>query len=164
MRARWIACLLLASGTAFAADSEFDHIVKSIESHYGTKPVHIPLMGLANFFVKVARPEGVSGFKIAVFEHLDAELGQRGSGDLDRFMDSLSGGGLHPLIRSRNRNQGESTYIYTGEVGQSTKMLIVTYNRSDATVIEVRVTLETLIKALQDPGSAGRFLGGTRDE
>ena len=73
MKARALAAVLLAlaaTGAAFGGDAEFDRIVKAIESRYGTRPVHIPFMGAANFFVKVARPEGASGFKLAVFEDL----------------------------------------------------------------------------------------------
>ena len=62
------ACLaLLISVSAAGADREFDRVVKAIESHYGTSRLHIPLMGVANFAVKVGRPAGASGFKIAVF-------------------------------------------------------------------------------------------------
>ena len=62
--------ILITSGAAFGGDAEFDRIVKAIESHYGTQPQHIPFMGLANFALKVAHPEGAAGVKLAVFEGL----------------------------------------------------------------------------------------------
>ena len=68
MKARvWAAVLtaLMAAGTAFGGDAEFDRIVKAIESRYGTRPLHVPFLGVANLFVKVAHPGGASGFKLA---------------------------------------------------------------------------------------------------
>ena len=44
MRMRLLALLLAASSATYAAGSEFDRIVKAIESHYGTPRTHIPLM------------------------------------------------------------------------------------------------------------------------
>ena len=76
--------LLALSTAAYCADSGFDHLVKAVETHYGTRRMHIPLMGLANFVVKVARPAGTSGFKMAIFENLNAEGGDWA--ELDRFV------------------------------------------------------------------------------
>jgi len=79
--------------------------------------------------------------------------------DLERFMDGLATGGLHPLIRVRSQRSGESTYIFTGEVGKSTKMLIATFQRREATVIEVKVNMDTLMKTVASPGTAGKSFG-----
>jgi hypothetical protein len=156
MKTRLLAMLLAASSAAFGADWEFDQIVKAIESHYGTERTHIPFMGVANFFVKVAHPAGASGFKLAVFENLQSSSGYRDQADLDPFMSHLSGSGLHPLVRVHSRRNGESTYIYTGEVGKSTKMLIATFERNEATVIQVNVNMHTLLQTLKDPEHAGK--------
>src|ERR1017187_5152110 len=107
MKLRWTAVLLAASVAALAAD-EFDHVVNAIESHYHTRRVHIPLMGVANLVVNVAHPAGVSGFKLAIFE----DLGSRESGDeadLDQFMNGLSGTGLHLMVRAHSQPGGDST-------------------------------------------------------
>ena len=151
-----VVMMTLAAGAAFGGDGEFDRIVKAIESHYGTERTHIPFMGVANFCVKVAHPAGASGFKLAVFENLQGSSGNRDQADLDQFMNHLSGSGLHPLVRVHSRRNGESTYIYTGEAGKSTKMLIATFERNEATVIQVNVSMHTLLKTLKDPEHAGK--------
>ena len=74
-------------------------------------------------------------------------------------MDGLATGGLHPLIRVRSQRSGESTYIFTGEVGKSTKMLIATFQRREATVVEVKVNMDTLMKTVASPGTAGKSFG-----
>jgi hypothetical protein len=150
------ALLVLTAGAAFGGDAEFDRILKAIESRYGTKPTHIPLMGVANFVVKVARPEGTSGFKLAVFEGLNAL-----TPDFDRFMDTLSGPTLRPLVRVHSRHNAEATYIFLGPESKShksTRVLIATFARNEATVVEVQANIETLLKSLEEPGHAGERL------
>ena len=156
--------VLMASGAAFGGDAEFDRIVKAIESRYGTRPLHIPFVGVANFFVKVARPEGASGFKLAVFEGLKDLKSAADPGEWrekDRFMDTLAGPNLHPLVRVHSRRDGEATYIFmspASKSSKSTRVLIATFEHNEATVIEVKANIETLLKSLQEPAHAGRTL------
>ena len=154
MSTRILIGILAVSVAALAGDQEFDRIVQAIETHYGTKRTHIPFMGLANFAVKVARPAGTSGFKLAVFE--DLSYSAEDQEKLDRFMYGLSGGDLHPLVRTHSRRDRESTYIFMGEAGRSTKVLIAAFERNEATVIEVKVDMETLLKWIDSPELAGK--------
>jgi hypothetical protein len=158
MRARLLAILLAASAAARGADRAFDQVVKGIEAHYGTSRMHIPLMGLASFALKVGQPGGTSGFKLAVFQDLDSSAENGGQADLDRLMDRV-GSSLHPLIRVRSRRDGESTYIFTGDAGKSTTMLIATFQRREATVVEVKVNMDTLIETIATPETAGKAFG-----
>jgi hypothetical protein len=156
-----VLAMLMASGAAFGGDAEFDRIVKAIESHYGARPQHIPFMGVANFFVKVAHPEGASAIKLAVFEGLKDLKSAEDPGQWharDRLMDTLASSSLHPMIRVHSRHDGEATYIFMGPSGKSTRLLIATFERNDATVIEVKANIETLMQSLQDPSHAGSTL------
>jgi hypothetical protein len=86
-------------------------------------------MGVANLVTKVARPAGTSGFKLAIFEDLkDLQHYDRGDDDgapeLDQFMSGLTAGGLHQVVRAHWRRGAESTYIYTGDVGRTARLLI----------------------------------------
>ena len=156
-----VLAMLMASGAAFGGDAEFDRIVKAIEAHYGTKPQHIPFLGVANFFVKAAHPEGVGGVKLAVFEGLkDLKTADDPSEwrERDRLMDKLASSSLHPMVRVHSRHDGEATYIFMGPSGKSTRLLIATFERDEATVIEVKANIETLMQSLQDPSHAGSTL------
>jgi hypothetical protein len=121
-------------------------------------------LGVANFFVKVARPEGASGFKLAVFEGLKDLKSAADPGEWrekDRFMDTLAGPNLHPLVRVHSRRDGEATYIFmspASKSSKSTRVLIATFEHNEATVIEVKANIETLLKSLQEPAHAGRTL------
>jgi hypothetical protein len=155
MKFRLLGLILLACGAATAADREFDRVVKAIESHYGTHRTHIPLMGAANFLVKVARPAGTSSFHLAIFQHLDANAGDR-----DEFMDRVDAGSLHRLVRVHSSRDGEATYILAADAGKSTRMLIAIFARDEATVIELKVNPERLRQTLDRPDLAAKsFLG-----
>lgn len=60
------AMLSAASQTARADDPEFDAIAKHLKLRYNAKRIHIPFLGLANFFVKIIKPAGVKSFKVAI--------------------------------------------------------------------------------------------------
>ena len=157
MSARLLALLLAAVGSASGAGHEFDNIAKAIERRYDTQRLHIPFLGAANLFTKVVRPAGASGIKVAVFEDLKAGPNDDRPAELDEFMSGPAMGGLHPMIRAHSR--GEATYIYAAEVGHSTRLLIATFARNQATVIEVKVSMQLLLQLLASPNQAARMFG-----
>ena len=161
MRTRVIAACIAACTAACGAEHEFDRVVSAVEHHYHVKRTHIPLMGLANLVVKVAHPAGTSGLRLAVFEDLP-ESTFEDQAELDRFMDGVRGR-LHPLVITRSRRDGEYSYIYAGEIGKSTDLLIATFERREATVIEVTVDMETLMKLIGSPDRAHTMFGDGHD-
>jgi hypothetical protein len=78
-------------------------------------------------------------------------------------MSQLSSPSLHPVVRARSRRDRESTYIYAGEAGRSTRVLIATFERNEATVIEVKVDVTTLLKWLNEPEDAVKSVGPRRE-
>jgi hypothetical protein len=160
MRLRVLTLLLCSAMMSCAGpSSEFDHVVARIEQHYGVKRTHIPLMGFANFVVKVARPAGARGFKLAVFEDLRSSSEYGDTEELTRFMDAIGNSRLRPLVVTRSHKDGSSTYILCGDVGKTTKMLIAAFERNEATVVEVQVDMETLLRTIGTPSEARKFFG-----
>jgi hypothetical protein len=157
MSSRLLALLLVAVSAAYGADREFDRVVKAIEKHYGVKRTHVPLMGVANLFVKVAHPAGTSGFKLAMFEDLPSPPDYDGQVELDRVMDEVCRGGLHALVVTHSRRDGESSYVLAGEIGKSSEVLIATFERHEATVIQVTVNMDTLLQMIGTPDEAHRM-------
>ena len=69
--------------------------------------------------------------------------------------------GPPPLVRVHSRRDGEATYIFmspASKSSKSTRVLIATFEHNEATVIEVKANIETLLKSLQAPAHAGRTL------
>jgi len=161
VRGTILTLLLLTSSIASAADKEFEQIVKAIETQYGVKPNHIPLLGLGNFLLKTAHPQGVSGFRIAVFENLDDRDGGR---DFEAAMNRIGSSSLHCVIQVQSRRNRESTYIFTGNPGKSTRLLVASIENHEATVVEVKADVEALLQLLRDPDHIGDALGVHRQD
>lgn len=162
MTTRLLTLFLAAAGAAYTADHDFDRVVSAVEKHYGVKRTHIPLLGMANLFVKVAHPAGTSGLRLAIFEDLPS---LDDPAELDRFMtQEVCSGQLRPMVVTRERRSGEYTYILTGEIGKSTQMLIATFEPHEATVIDVKVNMETLLKMIGSPQDAHRMFQEKHDD
>jgi hypothetical protein len=144
----------LAGPVVFAGDDEFDAIANHIMATYGGKRVRIPFLGLANFAVKIIRPAGVKNFKLATFEQLstpDPDLDNR-FGDAVRQVLSKD---WRPLVRVRSRRSNEHTLIYAREAGKDLKLMIVTLEPREATLIRVKLDPRTLAKWMENPKIMG---------
>jgi hypothetical protein len=151
MKSLRLCLLVLALSTiASAADSEFRGVVHAIEGHYGVRHTHIPLLGFAMWF---ARPEGVSGMKLAVFENFS---GPTNSEDVSRIVEDALGHEWHAFVRVRSRNRvkgdGEATLIYTSPAGGRLRMMIVNIESSEATVVELKLSDRAIRQWLKEPG------------
>ena len=164
MNARFLFVLLAAAAAGLAGDWDFDHVVKAIESHYGVRRVHIPLLGVANFALKVKHPAGASEFHLAVFQNLDSSPDYRDAAERDRFMSTVPGHGLRPLIAARSRRGEEATYIYMADGDRSAKILIVNFHSDGATVVQVKADVNTLLRCLKDPDGVAESLSAERNQ
>ena len=144
--------LVLAAGpaTVWAMDHEFDRVVRHIESRYNARRTRIPFLGLANVFVKAAKPGGVKEFKLAVFEDQDFSVLPDITG-FDADIETSLGPDWRPLVRIFSRHQGEWTRIYAREAGNDVKLLVVTIEPREATVVQVKIEPELLMKWLNHP-------------
>jgi hypothetical protein len=163
MNRRLLVMFLAAVGAAFAGEPDFDRVVKAIETHYGIHRLHIPFLSLGTFVVNVARPEGASGLKLAIFEDLKFSPEYSDWKERDRFIDSLVIGEMQPLVRVHSRRDGNSTYIFAEPSGKSAKMLIATFDRNDATLVQVKVDMSRLMKSIEKPEQAGKTFSSRRD-
>jgi hypothetical protein len=110
--------------------------------------MHIPLLGVALF---LARPAGAHGLKLAVFENFktptDAE-------DVRRVVESSLGPGWYPFVRVRSKGEinGETTLIYTSPDGARMRMIIVSIEPSEATLVKIDLSDHDIKKWLKEPG------------
>lgn len=126
--------------------SEFDWIVREFSREIGVNPTKIPFFGLARFMVAVARPAGASDLHLAIFEHPDI------APDLfSTFADeAVVADGWRPVVRVRERN-GETSNVYARQDDRKhLRLLIATLDRDDATVVEVRIQPQELIKFIDE--------------
>jgi hypothetical protein len=152
--------VLLASNLALAGD-EFHGVVNSIESHYGVHHMHIPLLGVALLF---ARPEGVSGLKLAVFENFhrgDIDHRDVGDNDIRDLVERSLGSDWRLFVRTHSRHDREDTLIYTNLSSGKMEMLIVNIEPDEATVVEMKLSDRALKRWLHEPGESAHDEWGT---
>jgi hypothetical protein len=147
---RALTCVLLASTwccpAAQAADRTFKDIVEAISDEFHTKPLRIPMFGLVNVVAFVARPAGARHIDLAIFEDLDYE--RRAGRDVAEFVRNTVGRNWKPFVTvtSRRRGQEETTLIYMREDGGDTRLLITSIERSEATVVQLRLNPDGLAR------------------
>jgi hypothetical protein len=142
---RLLAILAVAAGLPLTLPaSEFDWLVREVSRQSSGKPVHIPFFGLARFAVAAAHPAGTSDLHLAVLENVDLE-----SGRFSRLTDEVVGPSWRPIVRVRSRN-GESTNIYAQLNGKDLRVLLTVLDGSEATLLEVRLKPEALMKFVDE--------------
>lgn len=152
---RIVVLLVCCTPAAFSRDRDFRGVVNAIEHTYGVHHLHIPLLGVSMFF---ARPEGVSGLHLAVFEGFDGADPQ----EVSRVIENSLGEGWFPFVRVRSRDDGETTLIYANPSGGRMRMMIVNLEPSEATVVELNLN-ERAVKAwLHEPGENAEGEAGRR--
>lgn len=153
MKDVWMLLCLSLAGIlgAQCADRDFEAIVRRLEAQFGKDRTHVPGLGFANFLVKVSRPEGVSDLKIAMFEDLDVSR-QPSAEALDHVFDSLAAEGWRPFVRVRSRGENERADVYCRLSGKRWELLVTTIERSEATVVRMRLSPQALARWIDDPG------------
>lgn len=144
--------LCVLSAPAGARADDFDAVVRNVRAVCGGKKVRIPFLGLAGFATKIVRPAGVKSFKLAVFEDL------RRTGDAAGLGASI-GQSLGPewraLVRIRSGGGAEQTHVYVREAGDNLRLMIVTLDGEQATVIRAKVNPSALARFARDPKILG---------
>src|SRR5215207_1347093 len=141
-----LATLLLTfalSSPATARADDFDAVVKN---------VRIPFLGLASFATKLVRPAGVKSFKLAVLEDLTR------AGDVSGLGAAIGqslGPEWRPLVRVRSGRGAEQTHVYVREAGDNLKVMVVTLDGDQATVIRAKINPEALARFARDPKLLG---------
>jgi hypothetical protein len=159
MKVRWLCVFAVACAVpACAADREFSEVVHVISDEFHTRPMHIPLFGLVNAFTGVIRPAGAKHIDLAVFEN----LGPRDSSgrDLTQSIRAAVGSAWTPFVQARSRH--ETTLLYLRPSGKEWKLLIISIERDEATVVQLLLNPDGLEQWMKSPeDSARRWRGRT---
>jgi hypothetical protein len=147
------AVLVLAIPSFGGSDQEFNALVKTIEVQYGVRHMHIPLLGLATFCLRVAGTPGTAGLKIAVF---DGTLGtNRVSADsFEQSVNAAVGSEWHAIVRARSREDGSVTMIYARPTAKEMALLVVTLDRNDATIVQTKLKTSQIWNWMREPQNA----------
>ena len=154
-----IALLVSPSFVALARGKGFKDVVKHIETNYRAKKVRIPLLGLANFAVKLVRPAGVKGFKLAVFEDQNFSA-REGAASFDAVMREAYNKDWRPMVQVNSKRNGAShTFIYVKSSGKDVEFALAALEDREAVVLEVRFNPDAAARFLENPKIMGISLG-----
>lgn len=146
--ASWMVSCAMLQG----AERGFDDMVQAISDRLHTRPLHIPFFGLVNVATFVAHPGGVKHLDLAVFQNLD--LDDNGSRDLAQAI-RMADGSWQPFVRVHSR--AETVLVYMGQERNDCKLLVVTIETGEVTVVELKLNPEGVQAWLREPaGSAVR--------
>jgi len=147
------ALFVLAAPCFGKKDNQFHALVKTIERQYGVHHARIPFLGLATFCMRVGHVPGAAGFKLAVFENLP-KTDVAGNDSFQTSVQKIIGSAWHPLVRERSRNDGSVTMIYTNPDAEQLRLLIVSIEGSEATVVQAKLRKEQIWKWMSQPEDA----------
>jgi VWFA-related protein len=154
-----IALLVSPSFFALAKGKGFKDVVKHIETNYGAKKVRIPFLGLANFAIKLIRPAGVKGFKLAVFEDQNFSA-REGAASFDAVMREAYNKDWRPMVQvSSKRNGASHTFIYVRSSGKDVQFALAVLEDREAVVLEVKFNPDAAARFLENPKIMGISLG-----
>ena len=143
---RRIAVALVLTVVAIPAHAGFNEVLAGLEAHLGRR-TWIPLLGVIRVGVRVIHPDGVHDLQLAVFEgkgHVDSEFA-------DQLMRTRIGKDYAPLVRVRERNDREWTYIYAKAVGERLiDLVVLAKDGSDTTLVRVVCDPEVVARYLDD--------------
>jgi hypothetical protein len=156
---------LISPSVVHAKGDDFKSVVKMIEQFYGVKHVGIPF--LANAGIKVARTAArIKGgtakqiaesgsIQLAVFEN------QNFDGEFTKFRTGLNSAlqeTWSPLVQTVSATDGEQVYIFLRDEGKKFKVLVITIEERDATVVQATLSPKNLALLLNDPEGTGRAI------
>jgi hypothetical protein len=146
-----LAVCVLSGASLCAADREFSDVVRAIGDECHARPTHIPLFGMVNAFTAVVHPAGAKHIDLAVFENLDPEDRPR-AGTIQRAV----GASWTPFIQVRSGGDHETVYVYMRQVGRDWKLLLVSMERAEATVVQLLLDADGLARWISDPEHCAR--------
>ena len=148
-----IAFLLLflsfAVSTANAKGNEYDAVCDHLENKFHAKKVKIPFMWLARMAVGIVRPAGVKSFKVTTYTNLRFE-NETLNEEMRSVMRNAFSDEWIPILRIRSKT-GEQIYMNMRESGNNVKILLVSINQTEATVVRAKFNPEKLAEFINNP-------------
>jgi VWFA-related protein len=156
-----IAFLLAPAFAVHAKGKGFKDVVKHIETNYRAKKTRIPMLGLANFAVKLIRPAGVKGFKLAVFEDQNFAARPELAASFGSVMREAYNKDWMPLVQLNSRKEGNNrVYIYAKYSGKDVEFALASFQERETVVVQVKFNPDAAARFLENPKIMGISLGG----
>ena len=144
-----LCCTTAAAPKACAGDKEFGLLVHYVESHYHRHRSHRFLLGFACAVANVAaRPEGVRGLKLALWENGDWTATTDTDTDFPAVVRAGLQEGWQPTVRVWSRRTGERTVVFAKPEGAEMKLLVATAEGGEAVVVQMKINPDRLSRCI----------------
>ncbi|HMV81683.1 MAG TPA: VWA domain-containing protein [Blastocatellia bacterium] len=139
----------------------FDDVVKHLEKNQGAKKTKVPMLGLAKFAVRLVRPAGVKGFKLAIYE--DQDFKARGEKiPFGQVMRQAYNKDWSPLVQLHSKRDGDTrTYIYVKQSKKDVEFAVATLAENEAVLVQVKFNPDAAARFLENPKIMGISLGNS---
>ena len=141
-----IGLTLLAAFFVFAAPlhaDDFNTTVDRIAGRVGKRPLRIPFLSAMLFFT----PARGTHVHLATWENVNNDLSLR---DIESSMQGALGPDWHPFVRVDSRRDHECTVIYARAVGSEMRLMVITAETREVTVVQVDVPKNLQEKWMND--------------
>ena len=156
---------LISPSVVHAKGDDFKSVVKMIEQFYGVKHVGIPFLAKAGMKVArtAARIKGGTAKRIAEAGSIQLAIfeDQKFDGELMKFRSTLNTAlqeTWSPLVQTISATDEEQVYVFLREAGNKFKVLVITIEQRDATVVQATLSPKNLALLLKDPEGTGRSI------
>jgi hypothetical protein len=148
---------------AVASDGGFGGVVRAVETTYHARRSYRWVGWLAGFTVKVARPEGVKSLKMALFE--DQDFSPRANdAEFETGLRKALAGGWQPIVRVWSKRDAERTHIFARQRGQDIELFIVSLERTEAVVLQVKMSQARFSEMVDNPAGINASFRPGREE
>jgi len=148
-----LAACLLCAGAIQGSDRQFSDVVQAIGDELHAQPVQIPFFGLINLVTAAKHPAGTKHIELAIFQHL------HGYGkDLPQKIRDAVGPDWKPFVAVRSEH--ETVFVYARQIGADWKLLVVTLDTGEATVVELLLNPDGLARWVKHPQNCARNWDG----
>lgn len=147
--AAMIATVVLASTLPLAAEDEFHLTVDRIAQRVGSRPMRIPFLGLFLFFT----PMRGAHLRLATWDNVHGRLNLA---ELESSMAGVLSAEWRPFVKVDSRRDHESTLIYARASGNDMRLMIVTSESGEITVVQVDVPKRLQGSWLEHTGKMAR--------
>jgi hypothetical protein len=133
---------LFAWATPLHAD-DFNTTVDRIAGRVGKRPLRIPFLSAMLFFT----PARGTHVHLATWENVNNDLSLH---DIESSMQGALGPDWHPFVRVDSRRDHECTVIYARAVGSEMRLMVITAETREVTVVQVDVPKNLQEKWMND--------------
>jgi hypothetical protein len=147
--------LMLTPAPVEAGDRSFSSMVNHLKSNYKARQQGFwGALTLARILVRIVKPAGVKNFKVVVLRDLDFSRAPAAA-DFHRASSHLIGKDWQPLVKYNSHRNNQYTHVYVQQLPEDVKLFVVSVQRTEAVLVQVKFSPEKLARFMDDPKIMG---------